>query len=114
MLLVNKPAGLLAQSDRTGDMDVAALAREYVRVAANKTGEAFVALVHRLDRPGGERLLVSCGFICSCSVDIFVYDVVDCQFMLNPGLIYLCSRQIRLVLYLTTLCAILYAICPKN
>ncbi|CAN0069662.1 unnamed protein product, partial [Ectocarpus fasciculatus] len=51
VLLVNKPAGLLSQSDRTGDMDVAALAREYVRVAANKTGEAFVALVHRLDRP---------------------------------------------------------------
>ncbi|CAB1113246.1 unnamed protein product [Ectocarpus sp. CCAP 1310/34] len=51
VLLVNKPAGLLSQSDRTGDADVAALAREYVRVAANKTGEAFVALVHRLDRP---------------------------------------------------------------
>ncbi|CAM9998731.1 unnamed protein product [Ectocarpus sp. 8 AP-2014] len=51
VLLVNKPAGLLSQSDRTGDVDVAALAREYVRVAANKTGEAFVALVHRLDRP---------------------------------------------------------------
>ncbi|CAN0288483.1 unnamed protein product, partial [Hapterophycus canaliculatus] len=49
-LFINKPAGLLSQSDRTGDVDVAALAREYVRVAANKPGEAFVALVHRLDR----------------------------------------------------------------
>lgn len=52
VLLVNKPAGLLSQSDRTGDVDVSSLAREYVRVAANKPGEAFVALVHRLDRPG--------------------------------------------------------------
>eukprot|EP00752_Nemacystus_decipiens_P011114 g9874.t2 len=51
VLLVNKPAGLLSQGDRTGDVDVSSLAREYVRVAANKPGEAFVALVHRLDRP---------------------------------------------------------------
>lgn len=74
MLLVNKPAGLLSQSDRTGDVDVAALAREYVRVAANKTGEAFVALVHRLDRPGGERLLVFRGF--NFKVDVFMYDFI--------------------------------------
>lgn len=52
MLLINKPAGLLSQGDRTGDVDVSSLAREYVRVAARKPGEAFVALVHRLDRPG--------------------------------------------------------------
>lgn len=52
MLWINKPAGLLSQADRTGDVDVLALGREYVRVAANKPGEAFVAMVHRLDRPG--------------------------------------------------------------
>lgn len=52
MLCINKPAGLLSQGDRTGDIDVLSLAREYVRVAANKPGEAFVATVHRLDRPG--------------------------------------------------------------
>lgn len=52
MLVVNKPAGLLSQKDRTGDLDVSTLAREYVRVAAKKNGEAYVALVHRLDRPG--------------------------------------------------------------
>lgn len=39
------------QSDRTrDDAEVFALARDYVRVAAKKSGEAFVALVHRLDR----------------------------------------------------------------
>lgn len=52
VLCVNKPAGLLSQADRTGDADVLEMAREYVRVATNKPGEAFVALVHRLDRPG--------------------------------------------------------------
>lgn len=51
-LWINKPAGLLSQADRTGDVDVATMAREYIRVAANKSGEAFVAMVHRLDRPG--------------------------------------------------------------
>ncbi|CAM9568608.1 unnamed protein product, partial [Sphacelaria rigidula] len=51
MLWVNKPSGLLSQGDRTGDADVLGLAREYIRVAANKPGEAFVAMVHRLDRP---------------------------------------------------------------
>lgn len=52
MLCINKPAGLLSQSDRTGDVDVATCAREYIRVASGKPGEAFVAMVHRLDRPG--------------------------------------------------------------
>lgn len=52
MLWINKPAGLLSQGDRTGDVDVLALSREYVRVATGKPGEAFVAMVHRLDRPG--------------------------------------------------------------
>lgn len=52
MLWINKPAGLLSQGDRTGDVDVLALSREYVRVTTNKPGEAFVAMVHRLDRPG--------------------------------------------------------------
>lgn len=51
---MNKPAGLLSQGDRTKDADVAALAREYIRVTMNKPGEAFLALVHRLDRPGNE------------------------------------------------------------
>lgn len=99
MLLVNKPAGLLSQSDRTGDVDVAALAREYVRVAANKTGEAFVALVHRLDRPGGERLLVSCGF--SFKVDFFVYMMTSLLICAESWTPFFCRwiKQIRLVLY---------------
>lgn len=58
VICINKPAGLLSQGDRTGDVDVAALAREYVRLAANKPGEAFVAVVHRLDRPGKRFLLL--------------------------------------------------------
>lgn len=46
ILVVDKPAGLLAQPDHTGDPDVLTLARDW-------TGKSdpFVGLVHRLDRP---------------------------------------------------------------
>ena len=71
MLCVNKPAGLLSQADRTGDTDVLELAREYVRLATNKPGDAFVALVHRLDRPGayrlGAELALSFRSTCKCN-----------------------------------------------
>jgi 23S rRNA pseudouridine1911/1915/1917 synthase len=51
VLGVLKPAGLLAQGDRTGDPTALAQVREYIRVTYGKPGEAFVGLVHRIDRP---------------------------------------------------------------
>lgn len=50
-LVVNKPAGLLAQGDVTGDPSLVDLAREYLKVKYQKPGNVYVGLVHRLDRP---------------------------------------------------------------
>lgn len=49
LLVINKPPGLLAQADRTGDPDVLSLAREQVDRERADGGQS--RLVHRLDRP---------------------------------------------------------------
>lgn len=53
LLVVNKPVGLLIQGDKTNDPDLYNLMKEYLRVEYNKPGEAWLGLVHRLDRPVG-------------------------------------------------------------
>ena len=51
LLVVVKPAGLLAQGDRTGDPTLLDWARSYLREKYAKPGNVFLGLVHRLDRP---------------------------------------------------------------
>lgn len=51
VLVVEKPAGLLSQGDVTGDPDLLNLLKTYLKVKYHKPGEAFLGLVHRLDRP---------------------------------------------------------------
>ncbi|GHA71454.1 RluA family pseudouridine synthase [Pontibacter akesuensis] len=51
VLVVNKPAGLLVHGDETGDITLADLAKEYIRLKYDKPGNVFVGVVHRLDRP---------------------------------------------------------------
>jgi 23S rRNA pseudouridine1911/1915/1917 synthase len=51
LLVIDKPAGLLSQGDKTGDSNVVDLLKAYRISAEGKPGEAFVGLVHRLDRP---------------------------------------------------------------
>ncbi|MFO7257981.1 MAG: RluA family pseudouridine synthase [Bacteroidota bacterium] len=51
LLVVNKPAGLLAQGDQTGDPPLADVAARYIKEKYNKPGAVFVGVVHRLDRP---------------------------------------------------------------
>lgn len=50
-LAVFKPAGVLTMGDRTGDVSLVDLAREYLRQKYDKPGNVFVGVVHRLDRP---------------------------------------------------------------
>ena len=50
-LAVDKPAGLLAQGDATGEPTVVDEARAYLKEKYAKPGNVFVGLVHRLDRP---------------------------------------------------------------
>jgi 23S rRNA pseudouridine1911/1915/1917 synthase len=51
VLAVIKPAGLLTAGDRTGDISLVDLVRDYLRVKYKKPGNVFVGVVHRLDRP---------------------------------------------------------------
>lgn len=51
VLVAEKPAGLLSQGDVTGDPDLLTLLKTYLKVKYHKPGEAFLGLVHRLDRP---------------------------------------------------------------
>ena len=51
LLIVNKPAGVLVQGDRTGDMPLVDLAKNYIKKEYSKPGDVFLGVVHRLDRP---------------------------------------------------------------
>src|SRR3989338_558546 len=46
-----KPAGVLAQSDKTGDSSMLDEVRKYVKEKYRKPGNAYIGLLHRLDRP---------------------------------------------------------------
>lgn len=51
LLAVNKPAGLLTQGDESGDESLIDWVNEYLVNKYNKPGDAFVGLIHRIDRP---------------------------------------------------------------
>ncbi len=53
IIVVIKPFGMPSQEDETGDMDMLRWVKEYVRVNYDKKGEAFIGLLHRLDRVAG-------------------------------------------------------------
>lgn len=50
-LLVNKPAGVLAQGDKTGDPSIADIAKAHIAARDKKPGNVFMGIPHRLDRP---------------------------------------------------------------
>lgn len=51
LLVVEKPAGIPVQEDSSKDIDMLTILKEYRKINENKPGEAFIGLVHRLDRP---------------------------------------------------------------
>ena len=51
LLVVCKPANLPTQSDKSGDIDLLTLMKEYLKEKYNKPGEAYLGMVQRLDRP---------------------------------------------------------------
>lgn len=52
-----KAPNLLAQGDATGDPDLLSQIKAYIKEKYNKPGEAFIGLVHRIDRPVGGLLV---------------------------------------------------------
>ena len=53
LLVVEKPIGMLSQSDITGDEDLLSLLKEYIKEKYKKPGNVYLGLVHRLDRMVG-------------------------------------------------------------
>ena len=51
LLVINKKAGQLSQPDGSPRPDLKSLARDYLKQKYGKPGDAFVGIVHRLDRP---------------------------------------------------------------
>ena len=51
LLVLFKPAGMLAQADETGDPDILSAGKDYLKRRFAKPGNVYLGLVHRLDRP---------------------------------------------------------------
>ena len=57
LLIVEKPRNMPVQEDASGDLDLLNFAKQYLVEKYNKPGDAFLGLVHRLDRPVGGVIL---------------------------------------------------------
>lgn len=53
LLVVEKPVNIPVQADSSGDVDLLAMLKAYIKEKYNKPGDVFLGLVHRLDRPVG-------------------------------------------------------------
>lgn len=53
IIVVEKPVNIPSQGDKTGDIDMLTLIKEYLKEKYNKPGNVYLGLVHRLDRPVG-------------------------------------------------------------
>ena len=53
VVVVVKPRNIPTQADASGDLDLLTLLKQYVKDKYNKPGNAYLGLVHRLDRPTG-------------------------------------------------------------
>jgi 23S rRNA pseudouridine1911/1915/1917 synthase len=53
IIVVEKMPNIPSQQDKTGDVDMLTLVKEYIKEKYNKPGEVYLGLVHRLDRPVG-------------------------------------------------------------
>ncbi|NQY05508.1 MAG: RluA family pseudouridine synthase [Flavobacteriaceae bacterium] len=51
IIIVNKRAGDIVQGDKTGDKPLSDVVKEYLKDKYNKTGNVFLGVVHRIDRP---------------------------------------------------------------
>lgn len=53
IIVVVKPCNVPTQADKTGDVDILTLIKDYIKEKYQKPGNVYVGLVHRLDRPVG-------------------------------------------------------------
>ena len=53
IIVVEKMVNIPSQGDKTGDVDMLTIIKEYLKEKYNKPGNVYLGLVHRLDRPVG-------------------------------------------------------------
>ena len=53
IIVVTKQPNIPSQADKTEDMDMLTLIKDYIKEKYNKPGNVYLGLVHRLDRPVG-------------------------------------------------------------
>lgn len=51
LIIVNKRPGDIVQGDKTGDIPLSEVVKEYIAEKYNKPGAVYLGVVHRLDRP---------------------------------------------------------------
>lgn len=53
IIIVNKKSGEIVQGDKTGDEPLSETVKAYIKEKYQKSGNVFLGVVHRLDRPVG-------------------------------------------------------------
>jgi len=53
IIVVEKPVNIPSQADKTGDIDMLTIIKQYIKEKYNKPGDVYLGLIHRLDRPVG-------------------------------------------------------------
>jgi 23S rRNA pseudouridine1911/1915/1917 synthase len=51
LIAVNKTCSEIVQGDKTGDMPLSEILKQWLKEKYNKPGEVFTGVIHRLDRP---------------------------------------------------------------
>ncbi|MDT0621749.1 RluA family pseudouridine synthase [Croceitalea vernalis] len=51
LIVINKRPGDIVQGDKTGDIPLSEVVKEYLRIKYEKPGNVYLGVVHRLDRP---------------------------------------------------------------
>lgn len=51
VIIVDKSCSEIVQGDKTGDLPLSEIVKQYIKEAYAKPGEVFLGVVHRLDRP---------------------------------------------------------------
>lgn len=51
LIAVNKPSGTLVQGDKTGDLPLSEITKQFLVEKYKKEGEAYLGVPHRIDRP---------------------------------------------------------------
>lgn len=51
IIIVNKESGEIVQGDKTGDVPLSEIVKDWIKEKHHKPGNVFLGVVHRLDRP---------------------------------------------------------------